>query len=362
MPTSPEDLFQRVVDATPCGMVVVNAEGTNVMVNAHAENIFGYEPGELIGQSMEILVPERHRAAHRTMRTQYFANPRTRPMSARRDLCCRRKNGAEFPAEIGLNPVETDEGPLVLASVLDITHQKQAEAELHAKNEEMQQLLYIVSHDLKSPLVTVQGFAKLVEEYLDNDDTTKAIDGLRRIQRATKTMGSLIRDLLDLSRINQDSIRLEYTDVHSVIDEVQASVQAALAQDGATVNVEPELPELYADRSLLFQLFLNLVANAIKYGCPNPGATIDVGAETHDREIRYFVRDRGPGIALEHHQTVFRLFHRVDDTLDGSGMGLAIVSKVMQLHNGRTWIDSKPGQGATFWVSFPRDGHHGRGD
>lgn len=224
---------------------------------------------------------------------------------------------------------------------------------LDRRNNEMQQLLYVVSHDLRSPLVTIEGFAGLLSRYVEQGQTEKSHDAIGRIHRASKTMNALIGDLLELSRLDRAGLDRAEVDVEEVLQEVAESVHVPLLRAQATLDVQRPLPRVEADPRRLFDVFLNLVSNAVKYGCPLPGGRVTVAGEVVEDEIRYCVADTGPGIAPEFHKDVFQLFKRLDPRQDGTGLGLAIVQKVMQLHGGRAWLESKPGEGARFWIAFP---------
>jgi signal transduction histidine kinase len=233
---------------------------------------------------------------------------------------------------------------------------------LDRRNDEMQQLLYVVSHDLRSPLVTIEGFAGLLSRYVEQGQTDKSHDAIGRIHRASKTMNALIGDLLELSRLDRAGLVLEEVDVGEVLHEVAESVHVPLLRAQATLDVRQPLPRVEADRRRLFDVFLNLVGNGVKYGCPAPGARVTVAGEVVEDEIRYCVADDGPGIPPEFHKDVFQLFKRLDPRQEGTGLGLAIVQKVMQLHGGRAWVESQPDHGARFWVAFPDRRRSTRGE
>ena len=134
--------------------------------------------------------------------------------------------------------------------------------------------------------------------------------------------------------------------------ELTANFQSQLEEAGTTLEIQDGMPEIVADRTAISRVFENLLNNAIKYACKGRHSKITVGSETLDDEVRFFVKDNGPGIAAEYHTKIFGLFQRLDSDQDGTGVGLTIVSKIMQVHNGRVWVESSPGEGATFWLSF----------
>jgi two-component system, LuxR family, sensor kinase FixL len=356
-----EERFRMVVEASPSAAVMVDAQGTIALVNTQAQELFGYEPGELIGQSIERLVPERSREHHPDFRRGFFAHPAARPMGAARELYGRRKDGSEFPVEIGLNPIETPEGLMVLSAILDVTERQRTEMALREvnrtlreKNREMEQFVYTVSHDLKSPLVTILGFVGVLNEDVADGRLDEVERSVERIERAARHMSDLIGDLLELSRIGRASHTLMEIDIGTVVRQVLDRVEEQVAAAGVQVELQEPLPRVMADRSRIAQVFENLLTNAIKYGSCGPSPSIQIGAETAAHEVRLFVRDNGPGIEPEYHEKIFGLFQRLDTRQEGTGVGLALVARVMDVHGGRVWVESAAGQGATFWLAFPK--------
>lgn len=229
---------------------------------------------------------------------------------------------------------------------------QRSNAELHARNHEMEQFVYTVSHDLKSPLVTISGFVGLLEEDIAAGNTEGIHESTEHLKRASAKMSELIDDLLRLSRIGRAAMNYGWVDANAIVDEVVDEMQGRLEQAGAVVDVQPDLPAAWSDRTYIAQVFDNLLTNAVKYGCPAPGCRIAVGGEQRGGEVRYFVRDQGPGIEPQYHERVFGLFHRLDNQAEGTGVGLAIVARIAELHGGRAWVESAPGRGATFWFSL----------
>ncbi len=355
-----EQRFRLAVEASPNGMIMVDRTGRIILANTETEKMFGYPRDELMGQPIEVLVPERLRGHHPLHRQEFMKKPQTLLLGAGRDLYGRRKDGTEFPVEIGLNPIETDQGMVVLSAIADITDRKQAEEaiaraneQLKQKNEEMEQFVYTVSHDLKSPLVTIRGFLGFLAEDLAAGNHDQVQDGLRRIKGAAEHMSELIGQLLDSSRIGRIDLRPEWIDVDEMLARIVSNLRDRLEQAGASMVVQPHLPPLHADRIRLTEVFDNLITNAIKYGCGGEDRRIEIGAVAHGNKLRYYVRDHGAGIDPAHHARVFGFFQRLGTAGEGTGVGLTIVARIMQIHGGRTWVESVPRHGATFWLEFP---------
>lgn len=352
-PRRPEQLVQLAFDAASSGMMLVDADRRIVMVNTEIESIFGYRRDQLVGEQLERLIPPRFRTGHPELFAGFVSAPTARRMGEGRDLAGLTSAGVEVPVELGLMPVPTDKGLYVLATVVDITERKRMEISLRGKTEAMQELLYAVSHDLKSPLVTVNGFTAILMRHLAAGDVEKAHAAAERVQRGALTLGRLLDDLTDLNREGTRPLEIEEVRLGELLGGVVELLAADLVAAGARVEVDPDLPVVHADRRQLERVMLNLLGNAIKYGCAAPGAVIRVGATQEAGEVRLAVRDHGPGIDPKDHRRVFQIFQRLTSEVPGSGLGLATVAKILDRHGGRAWVDSRLGQGATFWVAFP---------
>jgi PAS domain S-box-containing protein len=354
-----QERFRLVVESAPNAMVLVNEDGIITLINKQAEALFGYKRQELIGSKLEMLLPDRLREDHPGHRNMFFKKPQTRPMGVGRDLFARRKDGSELQVEIGLNPIETAEGQMVLASIIDISERKLQEAalkrqvELEIKNKELEQFAYVASHDLQEPLRTVSNYMQIfTEDYADQLDAD-ALKYINAVNNATKRMSLLVRALLDFSRLGRDK-RIAFVDLNKLISQVIADLQTTIETSGATVQVG-KMPSLNAYEIEMRQLFQNLLTNAIKFRKKDTPPNVWISAKKVDERWEFSVTDNGIGIASRHYNRIFAIFQRLHpaDQFEGNGIGLANCKKIVELHQGEIWVESMVGKGSTFKFTIP---------
>jgi PAS domain S-box-containing protein len=397
-----EERFRMIFDMAPNAMVMVGSDGRIELANVQTAKLFGHKREELLGQPVEMLVPERLRAAHAGHRDTFLRAPNIRTVGLGRELFGLHKDGSEIPLEIGLSPVTSVEGSFVLASIIDIRERRRAAAaldeahsllechaaelaqtnkELAQKNEEVEAFVYIVSHDLRGPLVNLQGFCKELElscdELLGQTSSpaadlqvssarihtilTKEIpDSLRYINLSTAKFHRLINALLELSRYGRQQYRSEELDLSPLIQSTVDLMRLSIAASGAWVCVGP-VPKVYGDATALGQVYANLIGNAIKYLQPGRPGQIEIGGEMAGAEAHCWVRDNGAGLPASAKPRLFQVFQRFHpDLAPGEGMGLAIVRRVIERHGGRIWAEGEEGVGTTFHFTLPLGGNkHG---
>ena len=353
-----EQLFRVAVEGSPSGLLMVDHDGTIVLANHEIERIFGYSRDELLGMRVDMLAPVALRSGHATMRDEFLHEPRSRAMRTGRELVGRRKDGHEVPVEIGLNPLSTDSGMFVLASVVDITERKRQELDLRRSNEELERFAYVASHDLQEPLRMVASYVQLLGKRYKgklDDDADEfigyAADGATRMQR-------LIEDLLAFSRVGTRGAASGPVDVNAVLAGALSNLTLAIAESGASVTAG-DLPTVAGDSGQLGHVFQNLISNAVKFRGEQP-PVVHISAERDGDGWLFRVSDNGIGIAPEYFERIFVIFQRLHgrEKYSGTGIGLAIARKIVERHGGRIWVESKPGNGTTFLFTLPAQKEH----
>lgn len=359
-----------LLEAAPDAMIATSSEGTILLVNRQAELLFGYERDDLVGQKVEVLVPNRYAGRHAAHRDAYGHSPGMRPMGVGLELFARRKDGSEIPVEISLSPVETSDGTIFAAAIRDASERRTAEKRLQealdaerVATEQLRTLdalkdefLSIVSHELRTPLTSIAGFAELILTQELDVETQRTL--LERIRVNAGEMGRMVDQLLAYSRLEAGRVEVHpvEVDVAEAIAEIVANQSGGLAGHEVEVDVEPSLRAL-ADPGALERVLGNLLSNAAKFS--RVSEPITVSAETEGDFACIKVRDRGVGIAADEQARIFERFYQASATsrsAKGTGIGLSIAVRYIELQGGSIWVESEPGEGSTFSFTLPRAG------
>jgi PAS domain S-box-containing protein len=344
-----EQLLRGFLEAAPDAVIIADQQGKIAAVNAQTEKLFGYGRAELLGQTIEALIPQRYRDKHPVHRAAYAGNPKARSMGSGLELHGLRRDGSEFPVEISLSPLETAEGTLVSSAVRDISARKSIEIALQSTNRELEAFSYSVAHDLRAPLRAMSGFARLLcDNYLDRLDA-EGKDWLDEIQLNARKMADLIDGLLSLARVSRGELRVEPVDLAQL---ARASI-AALAEREPQRQVSfvaPDSAPAELDARLARTLVDNLIGNAWKYSGKTEHARIEFGSRTEAGARVYYVKDDGAGFDPRFMDKLFAPFQRLHSLPDfpGTGIGLATVQRIVHRHGGRIWAEGAVGLGATF--------------
>jgi PAS domain S-box-containing protein len=270
------------------------------------------------------------------------------------------KDGRKIPFEISAHVFNLGGPPAVLSVARDITERKRAGKErerflreLEAKNRELERFTYTVSHDLQSPLITIQGFTDMLQKDLGEKERKKVGNDLQHITKATTQMSRFLHDTLELSRIGRVANPPEDVPFGEIVEEVLRQTAGELTANNVRVSVAKEFPTVHVDRMRIVEVLVNLITNCIKYMGDPSSPEIDIGYRVEGAETVFFVKDNGIGIDPSRHEKVFELFYRVDNRSQGSGVGLAIVKRIIDAHGGHIWMESEEGRGCMACFTLP---------
>ncbi len=355
---STDDWFARVLEASPTPLILTSNDGLIEMVSREAERLFGYTREELHGEKLERLFPERVRMQVAELRRAYPSDIATPMMDESPNLFGLRKDGSEFPLEIGLGGIDVDGETMLLAGIIDVTKRHRIEQqneqyrrELERSNADLEEFAYAASHDLKAPLRAISHLVQWIAEDLATAASPDTRENLRLLQGRTARLQMLLDGLLAYSRVGRSEIVPEQVD----LDELVREIATMLAPPpGFVIACEGTLPVIHTDRASIRIVLENLIGNAWKHHDRSEGH-ISVSARQTDGVTEFRVTDDGPGIDPRFHERIFVIFQTLAsrDDVEASGIGLAIVRKKVLSHSGRIWVESAPPvRGTTFGFTW----------
>ncbi len=353
-------LHRAVVETAVDGIIVIDALGIVQAYNPACERMFGYAADEVVGQNVKLLMPEPYRAEDDGYPRSYHGNGERKIIGIGREVVGRRKDGSTFPMELSVGEAAQGDETSFVGVLRDITQRKrfedemrQSNASLLAANSELEGFTYSVSHDLRAPLRAIEGYVRILRE--DHADALDA-EGQRVLNVVIKNsvkMSALIDDLLAFSRLGKTPLSREAVPMEAL---AKHALQEALSPEDRDVEMHVgALPDAFGDAATLRQVWVNLIGNAIKYSRGRAPAVIRVSAQQRPGVVEYSVADNGIGFDMAYKDKLFTVFERLHkpSEFEGTGVGLALVQRIVARHGGQVWGEARPGLGATFTFSLP---------
>ncbi|MCD9015128.1 PAS domain-containing sensor histidine kinase [Parachryseolinea silvisoli] len=404
------EAYREIFQSMSEGIIMVNESGEIALANPVAEQLFGFGRGELTGVTLESLLPERYRKGHVKFRQAFNGDPHPRRMGFGRDLMALRRDGTEFPVEISLSYTQVQGDILVMAFISDISQRKLVEdalrkseeqlivyaAELEKKvelrtdalnqtivkleqevserkkaeeevrrsfererelNELKSKFVSIASHEFRTPLSTVMSSVSLIKQYKDRQEYDKQDKHINRVKSSVNQLTQILNDFLSLGKLEEGKVEIQSDPIilQSFLDEIKEEVQSFL-KDGQTVTTAcpPDLDEIWTDTRTLRNILYNLISNASKYS--DAGKQVHVSAESKNSRVFFYVTDEGIGIPADDQKHLFDRFFRASNAgnIQGTGLGLHIVKRYVDLISGEVSFTSTYGKGSTFYFSIPQ--------
>lgn len=354
-----EARVHAIVETAAEGIIVIGEQGIIDRFNPAAERIFGHTEAEVMGKNVSMLMPSPNSEEHDSYLARYLKTGEKKIIGSGREVVGMRNGGATFPMELAVSEVRLADRHMFTGIVRDITERKQVEErqtclmhELESANEELKNFAYVVSHDLKAPLRAIGSLADwVVTDYADKfDDEGKA--QMQLLLSRVRRMDGLIDGILQYSRIGRVKEASVAVDLGQLVPEV---IDMLSPPANIAITLDNPLPTVLAERTRLQQVFQNLLSNAIKY-MDKPEGRIRIGCVAAGNKWKLSVADNGPGIEERHFERIFQLFQTLAprDRVESTGVGLALVKKIIELYGGEVWVESKVGEGSTFFFTLPR--------
>lgn len=360
-----EEKYRNIVEYAVHGIYQSTPAGQFLSVNPAMARIYGYDSTEEMLKSVTSIASQVY--VDSSDRTEFMRGLESEDAIFGFEARNHKQDGSIIWVSSNARTVRDARGDILYyeGTVEDITDRKEAEAErehlveeLAAKNTELERFVYTVSHDLKSPLVTIVGFLGYLEDDIARGDIDTLRKDVERIYGAAFKMQDLLKDLLELSRIGRMMNPAEEVSIDVLASEAIELTEGRLQERGVQVYVEPGLSSVYGDRKRLLEVFQNLIDNAAKHMGNQPAPAIKIGQKgLENGKPVFYVHDNGIGIAPEYHEQIFGLFNKLDPQVDGTGVGLALVKRIVEFHGGRIWVESEAGMGATFYFTIPQKGN-----
>ena len=358
-----EEKYRKLID-TAQDAIVCDENGIINLWNKSAEKIFGYSMSEIIGKPVSTIIPSRHNEQHLQGMKRFLESDKSGIMNKIIEISGKAKNGTEFPIEMSLSYQETNDGHYSFTAIIrDVTTQNEAKEQLIEKsneiekiNNELKDFIYTVSHDLKEPLFSINGYVTRLEETYNNIYDEKAKKFSKRIKANIDIMSNRIQEILEVAKVGIIEYNYKGHDSEDIIRNILVALQDKIEASNITIFLKPNLPTILCDEKRIRDVFYNLITNAIKFMGDNKKREVTIGHKKIEGYYEFFVEDTGIGIRKEYQNNVFKIFSRLKQIeTEGSGVGLIIVKKIIETHKGEIWIESPidNGNGTRFCFTIP---------
>lgn len=356
-----QELLRAVLQTAVDGIIVIDQEGIVKLFNPAAEKIFGYQNSEILGQSVNSLMPEPYQSEHDGYLHNYKRTGDAKIIGIGREVVGRRKDGEVFPIYLAVNEMSVSGRTMYAGIVRDISEKKiaekkleQANKELERSNMELEQFAYVASHDLQEPLRMITSFAQLLENRYKDQIGEDGLEFIDFIVSGADRMKVLIHDLLTYSRLNSRAKPFQTVECSAALADVILDLKLFIQENHAQVNFY-SLPAVKADPVQMRQLFHNLIKNGVKFHRDEP-PVVNVTAKSNGSDWVFSVQDNGIGIETKYFERIFTIFQRLHSRGEytGNGIGLALCKKIVERHGGKIWVESLPGKGSKFLFTIPK--------
>ena len=354
-----EARMRAIFDTAVDGMVTIDQRGTSERFNPAAERMFGYTESEVTGKNVSMLMPSPYHEAHDGYLAHYLQTGEKKIIGIGREVVGLRKDRSTFPMDLAVGETRQGAHRMFTGTVRDISERKQAEEqrdrllrEVESANEELKHFGYVVSHDLKAPLRAIGSLAAwLSTDYADKFDA-EGKEHMRLLINRVHRMDGLIDGILQYSRVGRVKETIVAVELNRLVREV---IDLLAPPENIAVSVENSLPAVMAEPTRIQQVFQNLLSNAIKY-MDKPAGEIRIACAAEGAQWKFSITDNGPGIDKQHFEKIFQLFQTLAprDRVESTGVGLALVKKIVEMYDGRVWLESTLGRGSTFFFTLPR--------
>lgn len=352
-----EERTRAVLETAADGIITIDSGGIIHSINSSAARMFGIEIPKYLGQNIKVLMPDSYANEHDEYLANYIRTGNKKVIGLGREVVGKREDGYTFPVHLSISEFKIGKERYFTGIVRDISDLKAAEEEIKRQNAELEQFAYVASHDLKSPLRNISNTVSMMSREIEKLGHQSLLDDSVYLKNCIKKMSTLIDDLLNLSKINNASFEFECVDLNTNIQELLDQMKITLDEADAELVVNDLPANVYVEPKILNLVFQNLIQNGIKFSKPGTKPLVEIGTKNNGSDYHcIYVKDNGIGIDEKYHRKIFEIFSRLhtDGEYQGTGIGLSIVKKIIDQHNGKISLESVKDQGTTFYIEIPK--------